>query len=336
MKDDTRPCFSRRIFLGFCLTTPAAIILGNGCKSLPLVAEDNSARAIFVAKRPSRLRILQFTDLHYFSTRDDPIEVNNNRINELMQTLVKKEKPDLVIITGDVCWPDEPGMRYAVAQFGRLGVSWAFTWGNHDHEHLPNPSIVHQAFTHAENSLYRGGTSDGNYVIDIVTSRGQRMVQILCINSKVDGIGEEQRAWLRKIAETDAPSLPRFAFFHIPIKQYEDVWRHGDASGIKGEKASFQKENGSTLPLLKALNVKACFCGHDHTNDYSGSSDGIELVYGRATGGGKYATRRFAKGGKIIDIDCRRGTYRWQSVTERDAPWHPKPGERIDDSGKAD
>lgn len=329
---------SRRSFLRGCVAATPALVAASGCQTVgrPLDAglAQDPARARFVAKRPSRIRILQLTDLHYFRFRNQTVETKNEQINALVHALVAHAKPDLVMVTGDL-WPNnwdgaaESRMRYAIAQLEELGIPWAYTWGNHDE--LPDFSKGYEAFAQAKNSLYRGGIlTDGNYVVDIVSPNHRRLVQLVCLNSRTAGLGDGERTWLRKLAETDTAPTPRFAFFHVPIKQYEDAWNSGKAAGFIGEKVSGEKEDGSTLPLLKKLGVRACFCGHDHVNDFSGVVDGIELVYGRATGG--YGTERFDKGGKIIDIDGRTGAFQWSAVTADGKAWRPDPGMRVDDS----
>ncbi|MCX5759860.1 MAG: metallophosphoesterase family protein, partial [Candidatus Hydrogenedentes bacterium] len=239
---------------------------------------------------PLHVRILQFTDLHFFAGKELHETLNKASV-DTMQKLVKRTKPDLVMITGD-SWPEnrdnrgEEFMRYAVAQYEALGVPWAYTWGNHDQ--LPDAAVGNQALASARNSLYRGATTDGNYVIDIIGRHRKIAGQLVCINTQRDGLVKPQQDWLRGLSASLPPGVPRLAFFHIPLKQYDDIWKQGRAKGVKNEQVMPEKEDGSSLPLLKALGVRACFCGHDHTNDYSGMCGGVELVYGRATGAGGY------------------------------------------------
>jgi len=295
---------SRRSFLDGCLATVPLAAAVAGCTTTEAERRDaeskeNGDRAQFVAKHPSRFRILHLTDLHYFGNRP---EVSNECTNELIREIVADTAPDLVMITGDLWADNEDGlgerhMRYSIAQFESWGVPWAYTWGNHDK--LSDYSAGHDAFATAHNSYYRGVEASGNYAIDIVTPEGRRFLQLLCLNTNTKGAGDEQRAWLRTLAQADPEPVPRLAFFHIPLKQYADVWDSGAAAGIKGEAVCLEEENGATLPLLSELGVRACFCGHDHVNDYSGTVDGVELVYGRAAGG--YGADRVDRGGKVIE-----------------------------------
>lgn len=300
-------------------------------------AKDEPDRAVLVVKDPSQFRILQFTDLHYFSNPVSGREARNEATTKLMKTLVEKLNPHLIMATGDL-WPEnregrgEEFMRSVIATFEGLGVPWAYVWGNHDQ--LPDYTVGHDAFTKAKNSLYRGANSDGNYVIDILDDNHKRVWQLVCLNSHGGGLGKNEQAWLQALSQREPEPVQRLAFFHIPIKQYDDIWTSGAAAGFKGETVCLEQEDGSTLPFLKKLGIKACFCGHDHVNDYAGTIDGIELVYGRATGAGGYGTPRFDKGGKLITVDCSSGHYEWQSVTKDGKMWHPKSGERVDFSEK--
>jgi hypothetical protein len=291
-------------------------------------------------RHASQFRILQFSDLHFFAGRDPNFGLMNPATVKDMTQLVKRAKPDLLIITGDL-WRDSPEprreefMRFAVAQCESLGVPWAFTWGNHDQ--LNDFKAGHETFARARHSLYRGAATDGNYVIDIVGPRGRLIWQILCINTDADGLRDQQQQWLRSLAEDlrrrGVPDVPRFAFFHIPLKQYAEVWKNDSASGVKGEEPCIEKEDGSSLPILKLLGVRVCFCGHDHENDYSGVIDGVELVYGRATGAGGYGDNILRKGAKLVKVNGKTGRYTWRTLFPDGTQWVPKKGERIDKTG---
>ena len=281
---------------------------------------------------PSKFTILQFTDVHLFFGKE-LAETYNKRSEEAIKKLVALAKPDILMVTGDL-WRDNPPekleeyMRYGVEKCAALGVPWAFAWGNHDK--LNDFAVGHKALTEAKNSLYHGGDSAGNYVIDIVDKHRKTVCQLVCLNTEGDGLGASQQKWMHELAEKSVKlSVPRFAFFHIPIKQYSDAWNSGTAKGFKAEGTGIGKEDGSSLPLLKALNVKACFCGHDHINDYSGNVEGVDLVYGRATGYGGYGDSELPKGAKLITVNAKTGQYTWESILPDGTRWSPKPGERI-------
>ena len=331
---------TRRTFFAGCLLAGEAVLAAGWTERAEAAnvrrVKEEDGRIALELRHPYRFRILQVTDLHYFGgKRPELRERDNGRTTERLKTLIKLTRPDLLMVTGDL-WPEDrdgkavESMHWVIGQLESMDIPWAYTWGNHDK--LPDYAVGHEAFTQARNSLYRGAKSNGNYTIDIVNHHGHRAWQLLCMNSHQDGLGTEAREWLKGLAAADPQPVPRLAFFHIPLKQYDDLWASGAASGFKGETVSNEQEDGSTFPILKSLNVKACFCGHDHVNDFSGTLDGVELVYGRASGAAGYRSPRFAKGGKLIMANGWTHHCRWCSVTEDRKTWHPKRGERVDDS----
>ena len=315
------------------------IVAGSGCMTFgqpghPYRPLPYATR--LQVKHPSKLRILQLTDIH-FGTDTNPVErFMNTRTEAIIEDAVQRAKADLIVVTGD-SWSgnQKPGgedrMREVVAKFAAWKTPWAYAWGNHDR--LIHPEEGHKALTEAHNSLYRGGATAGNYVIDVVDKHEHRFCQLLFLNSEDDGLGASQQAWMKTLAEdtakTGEPQPPRFAFFHIPIKQYAEIWDTHAASGLKGEPPCLGNEDGTSLAYLKMLGVRACFCGHDHVNNYSGVIDGVDLVYGRATGLGSYGQDRVPKGGTLITVNCRTGHHDWVALVPGQHKWKPRHGEQV-------
>ncbi len=229
---------SRRTFLRSIMRFSGAAVLGNFVSAPVSAAAHEIAHAELRIPKPTRFRILQFTDLHCFAGKASTHAPRNEKTIEIMRSLIAEAKPDLLMVTGDL-WPEnrdgmgEEYMKNVVEQLESLGVPWAFTWGNHDQ--LPDFSIGHAVFTKAGNSLYRGADSDGNYVIDIKDEAGRRLWQIVCLNTHRAGVQAPERAWLNVLKQSEPQSPRRFAFFHIPLKQYDTIWENGAAAGIKGE-----------------------------------------------------------------------------------------------------
>lgn len=315
-------------------------LLASGCTRKSATDLDASVAAESAAQlriqNPAEFKILQLTDLHFYSGRERRRPEGEMSTLEIMDALVHHTRPDLIMITGNV-WSGNGGgefatfmMRRAVRRLARLGMPWAFTWGNHDM--LADMNAGHKALTTAKDSLYRGAGTGGNYTIEVRDGAGTRVAELLCLNTMAVGMMQAQRDWLVALPPAAAP---RLAFFHIPLKQYADVWENGAATGIIGENPCIEEEDGTSLACLKNAGVRACFCGHDHVNDYSGVMDGVELVYGRATGLGGYGAEQVPKGGKLITLDCVNGTYTTVSLLPNGRSWPPKPGERIDIRNKA-
>ncbi len=141
-------------------------------------------------------KVMQLTDIHigggFLSKSVDEKALN------AVATMITKEKPDLVIATGDIAFP-VPYMagtfnNYSGAKaFGNLmeslGVYWSVTFGNHDAEcysYFDREAVAEfysdEEFRHC---LFQAGPEDvdgyGNHIIEVKNSKGiitQAMVLI--------------------------------------------------------------------------------------------------------------------------------------------------------------
>ena len=279
------------------------------------------------------IKLLQFTDIHFNPLRKGRKEDETSK--DIMRKLVDLTEPHLLAITGDT-WAENPfgkGLSFlegAVEFFGTLGVPWLYTWGNHDM--LSDYSKGHDLLASGKHSMYRGGREYGNYEVVINDETGKSLWRILCINTNYYGFLDEQKKWLSGWIEKNMDNTtPVFLACHIPIYQYHTIWEEKIASGVKFEKVCYEKEKGSAFDVIsKVPGLKACICGHDHVNDYSGVYKGIDLIYGRATGLGGYGADLVPKGGKLYTLFPSTGEYDWVSITPDNERWHPPKGMMIE------
>ena len=287
----------------------------------------------------AELRMLQFTDIHFFNGATRRPEREKQKRNQTLddaRRLIDHAKPDVLLITGDV-WHDNPDgrgaefMNYAIEQFASWGVPWAFTWGNHDQ--LDNYNAAHKVLAEAKHSLYGGIEKDGNYVVTFENRDGTCLAEIFCLNTRDTGIDKMAQQFIHEAAvtlDTRHKRPMRLGAFHIPIKQYKDVWDNDTARGIIGENVCMEKEDGTSLPILAAAGIQAVFCGHDHVNDYAGSMEGVDLIYGRTTGHNGYGTSKVPKGAKLYALDPALKTLEWASLLPDGTTWKPGTNERKD------
>ena len=129
-------------------------------------------------------KVLQFSDLHF--TQDD--ERNDVSLNLMIDTL-QREKPDFVVLTGDII--TRPRGRARAVQlaeiFERMGIYWCYCLGNHEGDSAPytlsreeNVSIW-AAYDHCllEDNVKK--TSDGTTVWGL----GNTVVNLLGADYKV-------------------------------------------------------------------------------------------------------------------------------------------------------
>ncbi len=313
----------------------AVVSLGAGWRSHAsqggaheLSNTPSGGRSQLTIKNASEFRILQFTDIHFFGGFGIFTKWMDPKTIEEMHAFVQRSNPHLLAITGDL-WFNNPGgrgeefMNFAIEQIEALGVPWVFTWGNHDR--LDDYDRGHRAFTGARGSLYRGLNTGGNYIVEIQDCSGKKLWNVVCVNSGHDGVQGPQRMWMLDQASAQEPggTPPAFAFFHIPLRQYEIAWTNAALSGERRQHVAFESENGTSLSAFEALNVRACFCGHDHVNDFAGMYGNVELVYGRATGYGGYGSGRMEKGCKLITVDCASESFQWTTLLPGNRTWEP-------------
>lgn len=339
----TRRRFLQHTALGAAAlgVAPGAFAMKRTPQAIATQVSDScpEVRSSVAVADPANIRILQFTDIHFFNGRANRGPARDEKTVEELHALVAVTEPDVIVVTGDL-WHDNPDGRgaefqaFAIAQLEQLGVPWAFTWGNHDM--LDDYVAGHDALRGAERSLYRGGPGGGNYTVDLVDGQGTPVWEFICLNTTNVGIQPPQEAWIDALhdARTAAGVTPppAFCMLHIPVLQYQYIWEEEIAAGFQFEAVCSWGEAGSGIWHLNRLgNVKALFCGHDHVNDYGGHLRGIELVYGRATGHAGYGGGSVRKGAKLIKADATTGAYTWESVFADGIRWRPAPDERFEE-----
>jgi 3',5'-cyclic AMP phosphodiesterase CpdA len=323
---------SRREFIAGAAALGAAGMMGAFDSALAAMAPVPDGvlpevPTIFPANK-GRFRILAVTDLHFHLNH----LVDMQTVKEVGE-MVAKFEPDIVIPTGDV-WHENPegrGLeycRYSCEQFAKMKKPWAYVWGNHDK--ADDYDKAHRMIRNAPYSLYRGDAADGNYRMRVAASGGgPALWNLIILNDSRGGMRQEQLDWLKSEtaairAETSEPP-PAFAFFHIPIRQYDDLAKSGKAKGVKYENVCHEEGTHDALAAFRDCGfLKGVFCGHDHVNNYFGEMEGVRLEYVRATGHGGYGANLVPKGGTIIDMNLETGEFRTIVVFADGKTWSPK------------
>ena len=279
--------------------------------------------------------MLQLTDIHigagWLCHGKDLKAIN------AVAAMVTAEKPDLVIITGDIAYPipfqagtndNLAAAKLFAGLMEKLGVYWTIAFGNHDTEIYSkyNREEIAQFY---ENSgfrycLFKSGPEDVdgycNNIINIKNSKGEITQSIFTFDShsytehdifgigwKYDNIHENQVEWYRdcvkkltdynkSVSDMKNPVPSSTAFFHIPLKEYQDAWYeylNNDFKdtenvklihGVAGEGGIIVYPGDGEDALFEAMlelgSTKGIFCGHDHENNFSLDYKGIQLSYG--------------------------------------------------------
>ncbi|MGN0188410.1 MAG: metallophosphoesterase family protein, partial [Candidatus Cryptobacteroides sp.] len=250
--------------------------------------------------RRGQFKIVQFTDVHY--VKGDPKSEGGL---ECIRKILRSERPDLVIFTGDVscCAPALEGMRDVVSIVSKAGVPFYVCFGNHDKEYDATNEQMYDMIRTLPSNLHpdRGTGPVPDIDLCVRNSDGSPAFVLYCIDShsykwdtdEYEWITEEQIGSYRSrsasyTALNGGEPVPSLAFFHIPFPEYALAAgdQGADLVGTRMEKCYCPKHNSGLFDAMKECgDVRAVFVGHDHDNDYCVMWQGIMLAYGRYSGG---------------------------------------------------
>ena len=217
------------------------------------------------------LNILQITDFHigggWLSADEDKKALN------AVAAMITEEKPDLVVLTGDMVFPvpysagtlnNKNSTNMVISLMETLGVHYTACFGNHDTEvysYYSREDISNVwGASDLKYSLYQPGPGYidgyGNHVIKVKNSDGIVKNAYFFLDShsytdgdylgilwKYDSIKESQINWYKKNVEAidrankavdpQCPLFTSLAFFHIPLEEYEFAWNELRENGYK-------------------------------------------------------------------------------------------------------
>lgn len=207
-----------------------------------------------------KFKIMQIADVQ----EDWPL---NPDTVKLIHLAVKKEKPDLVVFTGDQiqgyspCYKTdaEEKVKRVISTFTtpitESEIPFTMTFGNHDDD--CKVSKTKQRDYYASQKGFVAGnprceTDPGTHYINIKDSENKKDIFALYFidsnKKEPDGsyspVKKEQLAWLKKTRE-DNDYLPALLFQHIPVPEFYDVlekvpfYKKGRVEAYKSRKNTF-------------------------------------------------------------------------------------------------
>ncbi len=173
------------------------------------------------------IKVMQLSDTHFgggwMSIKKDSMALN------AIAAMISTEKPDLVIITGDMAYPvpfqagtfnNKSGARLLAELMETLGVYWTASYGNHDTEAYSyfDREDITEFYSQYPHCLVREGAEnvDGyaNQVFNVINSDGIIIRSLFTLDShsyvdgdilgimwKYDNIHENQIEWYKSVIE---------------------------------------------------------------------------------------------------------------------------------------
>lgn len=218
--------------------------------------EYDEATGIYtITKSKDDFKILHLTDIHLggsLYSYDKDICALEACYEEILYT-----HPDLVIVTGDICYPlgvismslNNSSPVYQFATFMRnIGIPWAFAYGNHDTEKIAaaskeeiNEIYKSLSYKTSKNLLYPyiqpEITGRNNQIIVIRNSDGTFNNALFLLDSNAytgeginsyDYIHDDQVEWyaneVKRLSKEEGKMIKSLAFFHIPLQEYRTAY----------------------------------------------------------------------------------------------------------------
>lgn len=267
----------------------------------------------------SDFKVLQLSDIHIggsYTTKNKDLKAL-----ETVKKLVNETKPDFIIITGDLVYPigvqtftwNNRRAFFELCYFmNNLGISWTFTYGNHDTERLATAKLnvlEENVFsTFKINNKLNGkllyynddDKIDGrsNMIIELINNDNKINTVFYLIDSNsyinnnfsnYDFIHESQVEWYKNKVNEIGKNIPSMIFTHIPLPETKEAIElyKNNSSDVKyyfgeiNEEVCTTKNNSTLFDTVVSLgSTKAIFYGHDHYNNISLDYKGIRLTYG--------------------------------------------------------
>lgn len=264
-------------------------------------------------------KIVQFTDLHVDMRTDKYLQTL-----ETMKSVLEQEKPDFVILTGDLLWaaPAKNALLELAKPVVDANVPWTVAFGNHDVEFDMTKEEIWELYKTLPGFVGDVGNVSGvgNNVFPILSSdgKGKLISAIFTLDSHSDSKNRvlygsydwmkyDQVAWYRsesdRLAEIHGGKpVPSIMFFHIPIPEFHPMAdNEAELVGDKEEGVSDSHINsGLFASMVDKENIMGAFVGHDHDNNYVGLHKNIALGYGQVTGADAYGD--LERGGRVIEL----------------------------------
>jgi len=251
--------------------------------------------------RGRRFRIVQLTDTHF--TRPCP---RDRRTRALIEQVLDAERPDLVVLTGDVVSgaesPDPAAAwREAVAPIVARGLRWAAVFGNHDDEGSLDRAALLAVQRACGGCLTAPGPKGiggvGNYVLPVFgggSDAGGTRGSVGARRSRTHGRTGPTPAALLYFLDSGS---------YTPTGAGQYAWlTHEQVSWYRRTSASWARRAGATLPALALFHIPLPEYETAWREGYDKRGSRHEVVCAPAINSGMFAA--FHERGDVVGTFC--------------------------------
>lgn len=292
------------ILVAFVITAFTATNIGNKINTkkaqsfeqvkkddTPVLQADEDGNWTFTCDRD--FKILHLTDIHigagFMSLKKDAMALN------AVAAMVSAEKPDLVVVTGDIAYPvpfqagtfnNKAAAKLFAALMEQLGVYWTVAFGNHDSEVYSYYSREEIADFYEnsgfEHCIFKSGPEDVdgycNQLINIKNSKGEITQSLYIFDSH---------------SYTDGDHLG-ILWKYDNIHENQIEWYKENVLAVNAKNDEFYKKEGikkksdvKSLAFFHIPLVEQRDAWYEYANNGYKDTENVQLIYGVAGASGK-------------------------------------------------
>lgn len=293
------------------------------------------AKPVLKYKADGKFKVLQLTDIHYKYGKS-----GSKRALECINAVLDAERPDFVIITGDLVYDNkvEEAINEMTEPITRRNIPFGIVFGNHDHQFDRTLSQIYDQVQAMPLCIMpeRGDVPSPDYTVEVRSSDNAKIANVFyCIDThkgaRMKGVGRydwihtDQVLWYldnsrQYKAENGGEIVPSLLFIHIPLMEYAyaEADKKNTLFGTKREDVSSPELNSGMFAALRDEgDVVGIFSGHDHDNDFATSYMGVFLAYGRYSGGNTVYNHLKPSGARVIELtEGSRDIHTWLRLAD--------------------